>query len=66
MRYALYHALVLAASGALAAPTSRSKRDVTALSSDQLAAFAPFTEFARAAYCPSDKIVGWQCGREYR
>jgi hypothetical protein len=42
-----------------------SKRDsgVAALSADALAAFAPFTQFARAAYCDSGKIVHWTCGK---
>ncbi|KAI0822301.1 alpha/beta-hydrolase [Trametes gibbosa] len=55
------YALLSAATVALAAPTS--KRAVTALSGDALAAFAPFTQFARAAYCPSDKVADWQCGQ---
>ena len=59
--------LALAALGVKAAPSRAPlRRDATALSSDELAAFAPFTQFARAAYCPSDKIQGWQCGREFR
>ncbi|KAJ3534314.1 hypothetical protein NM688_g7156 [Phlebia brevispora] len=62
----LYSSLVLAltACSALAAPAHTVyRRDVTPLSSDQLADLAPFTQFARAAYCPSDKIQGWQCGQ---
>jgi hypothetical protein len=35
---------------------------MTALTPGQLAGFAPYTEFARAAYCDSSKIVGWNCG----
>lgn len=46
---------------ALAAPAT--KRSVTALSSSQLASFAPFTQFARAAYCDSSKVKNWQCGQ---
>ncbi|KAI0045094.1 alpha/beta-hydrolase [Auriscalpium vulgare] len=51
-----------------AAPTARtpaSRRDntVSTLSASQLAAFAPFTQFARAAYCPISKIKTWQCGQ---
>ncbi|KAH9854697.1 alpha/beta-hydrolase [Lenzites betulinus] len=62
MRFTFAPIYVLsAATAALAAPTS--KRSVSALSSDQLASFAPFTQFARAAYCPSDKIANWQCGQ---
>lgn len=62
MRFTFAPIYVLsAATAALAAPTS--KRSVSALSSDQLASFAPFTQFARAAYCPSDKVANWQCGQ---
>ncbi|KAI0335878.1 alpha/beta-hydrolase [Cubamyces sp. BRFM 1775] len=46
---------------ALAAPAT--KRSVTALSSSQLSSFAPFTQFARAAYCDSSKVKNWQCGQ---
>ncbi|KAI0670760.1 alpha/beta-hydrolase [Trametes maxima] len=50
-----------AASVALAAPTA--KRIVTALSSSELASFAPFTQFSRAAYCPIKKVKDWKCGQ---
>ncbi|OJT09887.1 Lipase [Trametes pubescens] len=56
---ALLYALS-ASSAALAAPTS--KRAVSALAADTLASFAPFTQFARAAYCPLSKVTDWQCG----
>ncbi|KAJ3491725.1 hypothetical protein NLI96_g519 [Meripilus lineatus] len=36
--------------------------DVTPITAGQLAALAPFTQFARAAYCPSDRIAEWTCG----
>ncbi|EKM49514.1 uncharacterized protein PHACADRAFT_265032 [Phanerochaete carnosa HHB-10118-sp] len=36
---------------------------VTTLSTTQLNALAPYTEFARAAYCDSSIINGWQCGQ---
>lgn len=39
-----------------------SSRSVTTLTSSQLSAFAPFTEFARAAYCDPSVITGWTCG----
>ncbi|RDX53274.1 alpha/beta-hydrolase [Lentinus brumalis] len=55
-----FSVLALAAA-ALAAPLA--ERSVTALSSSQLSAFAPFTQFARAAYCPSDKVKNWSCGQ---
>ncbi|KAI0947160.1 hypothetical protein AcV7_009658 [Taiwanofungus camphoratus] len=35
---------------------------VTNLSVAQVAGFEPYTEFARAAYCSSSGINGWQCG----
>lgn len=35
---------------------------VTALSASQLASYAPYTQFARAAYCPSSSIKTWGCG----
>ncbi|KAI0322407.1 alpha beta-hydrolase [Amylostereum chailletii] len=63
----LQFTLVLASvlcTGAMALPSSAplSRRSVTALSASQLAAFAPFTQLARAAYCKPSKITGWQCG----
>ncbi|KAH9950599.1 Alpha/Beta hydrolase protein [Amylocystis lapponica] len=42
--------------------TSGHKRDLTQLSASELSGFAPYTQFARAAYCPTDKITGWSCG----
>ncbi|KII90747.1 hypothetical protein PLICRDRAFT_543894 [Plicaturopsis crispa FD-325 SS-3] len=47
-----------------AAPSSFIRRQdtVSTLSSSQLSAFAPYTQFARAAYCSSDKLQGWKCG----
>jgi hypothetical protein len=36
---------------------------VTQMSSSQLADLAPYTEFARAAYCSPTIVTGWQCGR---
>lgn len=34
----------------------------TPISGEELAAFTPFTQFARAAYCPSEYIKDWSCG----
>jgi len=45
---------------ALAIPVHR--RRISTLSSTQLSDLAPFTQFARAAYCGSDKVQNWQCG----
>lgn len=36
---------------------------VTQMSSKQLADLAPYTQFARAAYCSPTIVTGWQCGR---
>ena len=38
---------------------------VTTLSAAQLAAYTPYTQLARAAYCPSSKIKNWGCGGVY-
>ncbi|KAH7928461.1 alpha/beta-hydrolase [Leucogyrophana mollusca] len=35
---------------------------VTTMTSAQLADLAPYTEFARAAYCSPSIVDGWQCG----
>lgn len=42
--------------------TTQSAEAVTVLSSAQLSAFSPYTQFARAAYCPSSKLTNWNCG----
>lgn len=36
---------------------------VTTLSASALNALTPYTQFARAAYCDSSIVDGWQCGR---
>lgn len=38
---------------------------VTTLSAEELVDFAPYTQFARAAYCPSSKLTNWDCGGKY-
>ncbi|KAH9028360.1 alpha/beta-hydrolase [Lactarius pseudohatsudake] len=43
-------------------PFNISQGGVTPLTSSQYAEFVPYVQFARAAYCPSNKIVGWKCG----
>jgi hypothetical protein len=35
---------------------------VTKLNSTELDTYTPYIEFARAAYCDSNKIAGWKCG----
>lgn len=37
-------------------------RAVTTLSTATLAGYAPYTQLARAAYCPPAKVTGWACG----
>lgn len=55
--------------GVFAVPTPsrfvlvRRQSGVSTLSSTQLSDLAPFTQFARAAYCGSSKVQNWQCGR---
>ncbi|KAF8967850.1 Alpha/Beta hydrolase protein [Flammula alnicola] len=46
-----------------AAPTILQERSVTALSASDLASLAPFTQFARAAYCPTSGLKTWSCGQ---
>jgi hypothetical protein len=38
------------------------RRDITTLSSTQIAGFAPFTHFASAAYCNPSLTKNWDCG----
>ena len=38
---------------------------VTTLSAATLAGLAPYTQFARAAYCDSSIVQGWKCGRAF-
>ncbi|KAH9485060.1 Lipase [Psilocybe cubensis] len=54
--------ILLALKTAFAIPTNLQGRSVTALSSSELSGFAPFTQFARAAYCPTSKLQNWSCG----
>lgn len=37
-------------------------RSVTPLTATQLGSLAPFTQFARAAYCPTTDLQSWNCG----
>ena len=39
-------------------------RTVSVLSTTDISSFTPFTQFARAAYCPQSKVNNWSCGRE--
>ncbi|KAJ3491707.1 hypothetical protein NLI96_g521 [Meripilus lineatus] len=38
-------------------------RSVTTMTAAQLSALAPYTQLARAAYCPSSRISSWSCGQ---
>ncbi|KAF9012416.1 Alpha/Beta hydrolase protein [Cyathus striatus] len=40
-----------------------SKRSVSTLSASALSSLAPFTQFARAAYCPTSGLKDWSCGQ---
>ncbi|KAJ4477072.1 alpha/beta-hydrolase [Lentinula edodes] len=56
-----YVALTLSAlSSCLATPLAMDRRTVTSLSTAQFSSYAPFTQFARAAYC--DGFQDWTCG----
>ncbi|KAF8236480.1 alpha/beta-hydrolase [Tricholoma matsutake] len=37
-------------------------RSTSNISTAVLSGFAPYTQFARAAYCPTSKLTGWKCG----
>ncbi|KDQ19509.1 hypothetical protein BOTBODRAFT_440996 [Botryobasidium botryosum FD-172 SS1] len=49
---------------ALAAPTIQTRAGVTALSASQIAAYRPYAQFSRAAYCPG--TAKWTCGAACR
>ncbi|KAJ3534313.1 hypothetical protein NM688_g7157 [Phlebia brevispora] len=53
---------LLSVTGAVSIPRSLHERSVTTLSLSALDALAPYTEFARAAYCSSSSVQGWNCG----
>ena len=40
------------------------RQDITALSSSQIASYAPFTHFASTAYCAPSTTLDWSCGGE--
>ncbi|RDB25189.1 Lipase [Hypsizygus marmoreus] len=55
-------AILFSLGGVTTAPTVHDRRSVTTLSASELSGFAPYTQFARAAYCPTSKLAGWNCG----
>lgn len=54
--------LSLLSKGLYASPANLQERSVTQLSSADLYNLAPFTQFARAAYCRTSTLQGWDCG----
>ncbi|KAG7098662.1 hypothetical protein E1B28_000578 [Marasmius oreades] len=48
--------------GTLASPLTLTARGIRHASAQDIEALAPFTQFARAAYCPKHKLHGWNCG----
>ncbi|KAF8867722.1 alpha/beta-hydrolase [Gymnopilus junonius] len=54
---------VLAAGTIYASPINLEDRSVSSLSATDLASLAPFTQFARAAYCPTSLLKNWNCGQ---
>jgi hypothetical protein len=62
MVYVALFASLFAATSVLAipAPVLEERSGVTAVSAATIASFKPYTQFARAAYCPS--LSTWKCG----
>ena len=54
--------LALLSKGIYAFPAIVLERSVTQLSATDLSNLAPFTQFARAAYCHTSILQGWNCG----
>ncbi|KAF9481532.1 alpha/beta-hydrolase [Pholiota conissans] len=61
-RSAVFVGIVLART-VIAAPTVLEERSVSPLSASDLSSLAPFTQFARAAYCPTSVLKNWSCGQ---
>ncbi|KAK0504705.1 alpha beta-hydrolase [Armillaria luteobubalina] len=62
MRASFLFLLASTLSASYALPSEPVRRSVTVLSAAELASFAPYTQFARAAYCGSDVLQDWSCG----
>ncbi|KAJ7095743.1 Alpha/Beta hydrolase protein [Mycena belliarum] len=60
--FVLFTALT-AVFGAPAPVSRRAAAAVTTLSATDLSDLDSFTQFARAAYCPVDKLMAWKCGQ---
>ena len=54
--------LLALSKGIYASPAILRERSVAQLSAADLGNLAPFTQFARAAYCPTNILQGWNCG----
>jgi hypothetical protein len=53
--------VLFALAGISAAPPPL-RRSTSTIYTAELSGFAPYTQFARAAYCPTSKLTGWSCG----
>ncbi|EDR15152.1 uncharacterized protein LACBIDRAFT_291657 [Laccaria bicolor S238N-H82] len=60
--FALFVALQFLSVFAAPAPYFKA-RDITALSNTDISDLSPFTQLARASYCPTAKLQGWKCGK---
>ncbi|KAF8622729.1 hypothetical protein AX15_006820 [Amanita polypyramis BW_CC] len=56
-------AFLLSATSIVQAAPQLFSRTETPLSASQLADLAPYTQFARAAYCPTSDLYKWNCGQ---
>ncbi|KAH9849002.1 alpha/beta-hydrolase [Lenzites betulinus] len=54
--------LFVSAAALPAPPLARASDAVSVVTSVDTSSFAPFTQFARAAYCDSSKVLTWTCG----
>ena len=54
--------LAFLSKGIYASPAILQERSVTQLSAADLGNLAPFTQFARAAYCHTSILQEWNCG----
>ncbi|KAF8270700.1 lipase [Lactarius quietus] len=54
--------LFLVASVGLSSPRPFELPDISPLFPEQVSSYAPFTNFAGAAYCNSSQILSWSCG----
>ncbi|KAI1789472.1 alpha/beta-hydrolase [Ganoderma leucocontextum] len=60
--FGFFSAALLALSASATALPALETRAATELSASQLDSYSPFTQFARAAYCASSKLIPWNCG----